>query len=366
MKILVIWRLLTVGGVNAGWRNRAIYFKQHGIQTEFLYTADRGGLDIMQDIAPVYLTKNQTEILSIINNNQYDCIIIVDTGGAYQWINNSSYRGPVILEARTPELLKLSPHVSDLQGLRPSVMVVPSQYQQRVLSILSDIEPVQVIYNGVDTSRFTLLSPENVQMTIDPPVPENKKIVGWIGRLDKRKNWAMLLRIARLVKRERDDIEFWVIGGAQSKQRAEFEAKRKAKKVTDIVKWFPVIPYHHMPEVYAKIRLSGGCTIATTRGESFGNTFIESMACGVPVVAPKISSIPEIVVHGKTGRLYREDHVRGAVRQIYRIVDNPEAHQSMSRAAAEHVQENFEISKCAHQYVQLLKSLVDKRKSDVV
>ena len=38
MKILVIWRLLTVGGVNAGWRNRAIYFKKYGIQTEFLYT----------------------------------------------------------------------------------------------------------------------------------------------------------------------------------------------------------------------------------------------------------------------------------------------------------------------------------------
>ena len=66
MKILIIWRLLTVGGVNAGWRNRAIYFKKHGIQTEFLYTTDHGGLHIMEDVAPVYLTKDKQEIVKII------------------------------------------------------------------------------------------------------------------------------------------------------------------------------------------------------------------------------------------------------------------------------------------------------------
>ena len=69
MKVLVIWRLLTVGGVNAGWRNRSIYFKKHGIQTEFLYTTDHGGLHIMEDVAPVYLTKDEHEIIKIIRNN---------------------------------------------------------------------------------------------------------------------------------------------------------------------------------------------------------------------------------------------------------------------------------------------------------
>lgn len=69
MKVLVIWRLLTVGGVNAGWRNRAIYFKQQGIFTEFLYTTDRGGLHIMDGVAPVYLTKDENKIVSIIRTD---------------------------------------------------------------------------------------------------------------------------------------------------------------------------------------------------------------------------------------------------------------------------------------------------------
>jgi L-malate glycosyltransferase len=365
LKILVIWRLLTVGGVNAGWRNRAVYFKQHGIQTEFLYTSDFGGLGIMEGVAPVYITKDKDEILNIINNNGYDAIIVVDTGNAYHWLRQSTFRGPVITEARTPELLKLLPHITDLDGQTPSVTVVPSHYQLRVLSIITEMQRVKVIYNGVDTNTFTVIPPKEVAFDSPPILPFRKKIVCWIGRLDNRKNWSMLLRIAKLVKKERKDIQFWVIGGYQSSQHDLFKQKRKEHNVTDIVKWYPVIPYHEMPHVYAKIRLSGGCTLATTKGESFGNTFIESMACGVPVVAPHLSSIPEIVIHGKTGRLYQENHLRGAARQIYRILDDPAQHKMMSDEAVKRVQKHFEISKCADQYVQLLQSLANRQRDYV-
>ena len=66
-----------------------------------------------------------------------------------------------------------------------------------------------------------------------------------------------LLEIAKEIKSERDDIEIWIIGGAQSIQREEFAAKWKEEQLTDIIKWFPVIPYQQMPHVYAKIRESG-------------------------------------------------------------------------------------------------------------
>ena len=102
------------------------------------------------------------------------------------------------------------------------------------------------------------------------------------------------------------------IGGAQSVQREEFAEKWKEERLTDIIKWFPVIPYQQMPHVYAKIRHSGGCTLATTKTESFGNTFIESMVCGVPVVASKMKPITELVMHGETGVAFRGQNVEDA------------------------------------------------------
>lgn len=357
MKVLVIWRLLTVGGVNAGWRNRAIYFKKHGIETEFLYTTDHGGLHIMQDVAPVYLTKDDKEIIKIIKTNNYDAIIVVDTRDAYKWLRKAKYKGPIIIEARTPELIKLKPHLDSFKGIQPDSIIVPSQYQKRLVSILTDGIPIHVIYNGVDTSFFYPLPPEEIDLNSMPTLPEDKKIIGWIGRLDKRKNWQMLVEIAKKIKSERDDIEFWVIGGAQSVQREQFAAIWEEQQLSDIIKWFPVVPYQQMPQVYAKIRQSGGCTLATTKTESFGNTFIESMVCGVPVVASNMMPITELVVHKKTGLLFSAQSVNHAVKQIYRIVDNPVLQQKMSLAAINRAQDHFAIDVVAKQYVDFLKKI---------
>ncbi|MGJ7909893.1 glycosyltransferase family 4 protein [Neobacillus sp. LXY-1] len=360
MKVLVIWRLLTVGGVNAGWRNRAIYFKKNGIETEFLYTTDHGGLHIMEDVAKVYITKDEQEIIKMIKKNSYDAIIVVDTGAAYKWIRKAKYKGPVLIEARTPELIKLMPHLKTFKRIQPQVIIVPSQYQKRLVSILTDEVPIQVIYNGVDNQFFTALAPEEIHYEHEPILPVGKKIIGWIGRTDKRKNWPMLLEIAKQIKSERSDIEIWLIGGAQSVQREEFAAAWKDEGLTDILKWFPVIHYQQMPHMYAKIRESGGCTLATTKSESFGNTFIESMACGVPVVASNMMPINEIVINGETGLLFRGQNVEDAVKQIYQILDDPHLHGRMSVTARKHVEETFKIQLVADQYVKLLKSIVNE------
>jgi L-malate glycosyltransferase len=366
MKVLVIWRLLTVGGVNAGWRNRSIYFKKHGIDTEFLYTTDHGGLHIMKDIAPVYLTKDESEIINIIKSNNYDAIIIVDTGAAYKWIRKAKFTGPVIIEARTPEIIKLKPHIQSFKGIEPVTIIVPSHYQKRLVTILTETQPINVIYNGVDTAFFRPLADDSIDFNSVPVLPPNKKVIGWIGRLDKRKNWPMLLEVAKKLKSERNDIEIWVIGGAQSVQREEFAEKWQEENLTDIVKWFPVIPYQQMPHVYAKIRKSGGCTLATTKSESFGNTFIESMACGVPVVASNMMPVTELVVEGQTGKLYRGQNVDDAVRNLYSILDYPELHKQMSDSAILHVQEHFAIEVVADKYLDLLYEIIHGDRTGVI
>ncbi len=265
---------------------------------------------------------------------------------------------PILVEARTPELLKLRPHVQDFQGLSPVAMVTPSDFERRLASILVNRMPIHVIHNGIDTTFFRPLAQEEIDLESHPKLPQDKKVIGWIGRLDKRKNWRMLLSIADLIHRERDDVEFWIIGGAQSVERALFKQVREENNLSPFVKWLPVVPYQQMPHIYAKIRQSGGCTLATTKAESFGNTFIESMACGVPVVAPKVSSMPEIIVHGSTGFLYRDRHVRGAAKQIYRLLDDADRHSQMSQAAIRHVQDNFSLPITGNKYIQLLNTIV--------
>lgn len=81
------------------------------------------------------------------------------------------------------------------------------------------------------------------------------------------------------------------------------------------------------------------------------------MACGVPAVAPRTASIPEIVLHGKSGYLYRENHVRGAINMIYRVVDEKDNYQHLSDFAVKRVMEHFQLSHCAERYIELFQEI---------
>jgi len=88
-------------------------------------------------------------------------------------------------------------------------------------------------------------------------------------------------------------------------------------------------------------------------GEPFGLVLIESMACGTPVVAFRKGSVPEIVIHGKTGFVVDSiDDMTSAVRALH-LID--------PCACLKHVKDNFSIASMAGKYSELYQFIVDER-----
>ncbi len=89
----------------------------------------------------------------------------------------------------------------------------------------------------------------------------------------------------------------------------------------------------HLPDVAAVLRRAD-VFVHPARWEGFGLAVLEAMLCGLPVVATHVSSIPEIVVDGKTGVLVPPDDPAALRDALRRVLANPGGFGEAGRARA--------------------------------
>jgi len=97
--------------------------------------------------------------------------------------------------------------------------------------------------------------------------------------------------------------------------------------------------------------------------ESFGLVALEAMACEVPVVATCVGGIPEVVRHGTDGFLYEVGDVGSMAEGCLSILDNPQLHANLGKAARDHARRNFCASKIVLQYEELYRRTVEEVRS---
>jgi colanic acid/amylovoran biosynthesis glycosyltransferase len=81
--------------------------------------------------------------------------------------------------------------------------------------------------------------------------------------------------------------------------------------------------------------------VLTSRSEGIPLVLMEAMARGKPVLAPAITGIPELVVHGKTGFLYRSGSIEDFARQLALIRGGRASLPLLRQAAHQHVRTHF-------------------------
>jgi len=85
------------------------------------------------------------------------------------------------------------------------------------------------------------------------------------------------------------------------------------------------------------VELYRGCdaVVVPSRLEGFGYAALEAMACGKPVIAFDVSSIPEIVDDGVTGRLVPLGDVAAMAQACRQLADDPALLRRLGEAARE-------------------------------
>lgn len=102
--------------------------------------------------------------------------------------------------------------------------------------------------------------------------------------------------------------------------------------------------------------------VIPSRQESFGQTALESMACGTPVVGFDIGGIPDIVRPGKTGWLAEPESVRSLSNAIETALSNEEARARMGKECRNVVEREYTLDVQANAYRDLYRKLIESQK----
>jgi glycosyltransferase involved in cell wall biosynthesis len=155
------------------------------------------------------------------------------------------------------------------------------------------------------------------------------------GRLHPVKDHAFLLRGCAVLRAHGTNIVCLIAGDGPEKARLVRLVKKLGLQGTTI--FLGYLSRVELASLYAKVDL----LVVTSRSEGIPVVLMEAMACGVPVLAPRITGIPELVVDGQTGFLYQPGSVSDFAGRVELIRKTAHSLGPLRRAAREHVLTKF-------------------------
>lgn len=127
----------------------------------------------------------------------------------------------------------------------------------------------------------------------------NTRVISYIGRLDEQKGLLNLLRAFYIViQQAQQPVQLLLAGKSvlpQSGSKKTNYKKQLQAMMVDLNLHESVQFLGHLTDPISLYQISDLTVLPSLYPEPFGRSIIESMACGVPVVASNLGGIPEIL-----------------------------------------------------------------------
>lgn len=217
--------------------------------------------------------------------------------------------------------------------------------------------PSTVIHHGINTSSFKPTEDRNA-LRKELGLPDGL-LIGCFGRIRHQKGTDLFVdTLIDLLPLHPDFCG--VVMGRATKEHAEFlkglQDKVAEAGLLDRLKFLPEVNVEQMAKWYQVLDLF----VAPQRWEGFGLTPLESMACGVPVVASDVGAFEEQILPGETGVVVEKDNLEAMKDAIEAITKDRAKLGEMGRAARKHVVQNFKIEVEAAAITGIYRSLLAK------
>ena len=97
--------------------------------------------------------------------------------------------------------------------------------------------------------------------------------------------------------------------------------------------------------------------VHTSRWEGFGIVLLEAMLASLPVVATRVSAVPEVVVDGETGALVEAGDVAGVARELVALLADTERARRLGAAGRERALAEFSVARMVERTLAVYREL---------
>ena len=218
-------------------------------------------------------------------------------------------------------------------------------------------DKVDVIPNGVDTTRFDVLADEDLTAFRAGFATPNEKIIFYVGRVVQEKGVHLLVDAMPRILAQRPDVKLVVAGTGSYlgtvRQRAIDLGVGASCYFTGFVadsvrdRLFRVADVAAFPSLY----------------EPFGIVALEAMAAHAPVVVSEIGGLVEVVKHAETGITVFPGSVDSLVWGIIHTLDHPDWARQRAANAYRMVKEQYNWQAIARETIQVYEHVTNERKT---
>ncbi len=174
---------------------------------------------------------------------------------------------------------------------------VSDSLRQRAIALGIAPSKITVVGNGVDTTKFFPVNPQQARQRYD--IPQQARVMISVGALVKRKGFHRVIEILPNLLKTEPDLHYLIVGGPspEGDRRGELEHMVKALRLEERVHFLGA-----MPSTELKWPLSAAdLFVLATANEGWANVFLEAMACGLPVVTTEVGGNGEVVCRPELG-----------------------------------------------------------------
>ena len=205
---------------------------------------------------------------------------------------------------------------------------------------------IRVIHNGIDRRTIDSVGPRPLNL------PANALTIGFAGRLETRKGLLDLMKAWAIIAEAVPKAHLVIVGEGPDEAEAKSIAGPSPR-----IHW---LGYRtDVPAILHALDIA----VVPSHWEGFGMIAAEAMLAGVPVVAARASSLPEIVEDGVHGRLVPPRDPEALAAAIIELALDPKSRTAMGIKARERARTDFTVERMLDSYEEALQQIVEQKQT---